>query len=484
MAAKTTLNAKNLEALGAERLAALVMEVAEGDAARKRIARAALLEAAGGSALAGAVSKRLVSLRRAKSWVNYKKRRAFIDDLDRQRALIATQIAADAPKEALDLIWRFMALADTVHHRIDDSSGAVGDIFWQACRDLGTIVAKAKPKPEALADQIFQALTEANGFGEFDELISVTAPTLGEHGLGHLRARLEEAREIEAENAAKPDRDRGRVVGFGSGTRLYEADLRYDHITSAVHLGLLAIADALGDVDAYLAEHSPKQRTNPISATRIAERLVTAERAGEALAILDGAAPLSDFGYEEWTEARLAVLEALGRLEDAQSLRWRTFERDLDAGMLREYLARLPDFDDVEAEERALDLVTTRASIHGALGFLIGWPAHHRAAALIREKHGSLDGALYLILGPASEALETTYPLAATLLLRAMVEDTLRYARSTRYKHAVRHLQTCGFLSGVIEAWDEIEPHDAFVARLRKDHARKAQFWYLTADEI
>ena len=33
---RKTLNAKNLEALGPERLAALVMELVEGDAARKR----------------------------------------------------------------------------------------------------------------------------------------------------------------------------------------------------------------------------------------------------------------------------------------------------------------------------------------------------------------------------------------------------------------------------------------------------------------
>lgn len=36
MASKTTLNAKNLEALGADRLAELLMELSTGDAAMKR----------------------------------------------------------------------------------------------------------------------------------------------------------------------------------------------------------------------------------------------------------------------------------------------------------------------------------------------------------------------------------------------------------------------------------------------------------------
>ena len=42
MASKTTLNAKNLEALGTERLAQLLIEVSTGNAAAKRKLRLAL----------------------------------------------------------------------------------------------------------------------------------------------------------------------------------------------------------------------------------------------------------------------------------------------------------------------------------------------------------------------------------------------------------------------------------------------------------
>ncbi len=482
MAVKTTLNAKNLETLGAERLAGLVMEVVEGDAARKRIARAALLEEAGGSALVTAVSKRLVSLRRAKSWVDYKKRRAFTDDLDRQRALIADQIAADTPKEALDLIWRFMALAGSVHNRIDDSSGAVGDVFQQACNDLGSIASRAKPKPEALAEQVFRALTEANDFGEFDDLIAVSADTLGEGGLTRLRTLLQAAREKEARNDTKTGKDRGRVIGFGSGGRLYEADLRQRHTQSAAHLGLLSIADALGDVDAYIAEVPPEQRSNPLFAARIAERLVAADRAADALDSLDNAVPSGDFGRSEWIAARLLALESLGREEDAQSLRWSAFERDFDPDILRAYLKKLPDFEDDEAEARALDLVAAAEDVHRAVAFLIQWPALRRAAILIEERQREFDGNIYYSLGPAADALETTEPLAATLLLRPMIDYALTHAKSSRYKHAARHLQTCEALSGVIDSWGDVEPHAAFVARLRRYHSRKDQFWYLYRD--
>jgi len=62
MAAKTTLNEKNLSTLGTEQLAKLVMELVSGNAALKRQARGALLEQAGGDALAVEVRKRIATI--------------------------------------------------------------------------------------------------------------------------------------------------------------------------------------------------------------------------------------------------------------------------------------------------------------------------------------------------------------------------------------------------------------------------------------
>ena len=64
------------------------------------------------------------------------------------------------------------------------------------------------------------------------------------------------------------------------------------------------------------------------------------------------------------SEVRLEVMEALGRNVEAQVFRWQCFERTLSSAHLRTYLKRLPDFDDLEAEERAIPtLLDFRASI-------------------------------------------------------------------------------------------------------------------------
>ena len=79
-------------------------------------------------------------------------------------------------------------------------------------------------------------------------------------------------------------------------------------------------------------------------------------------------------------------------------------------------------------------------SFSTALHFLHTWPEHRYAARLVLARQAEINGNLYFLLDPAARWLEVVHPLAATLLRRAMIEDTLGGAKSKRYRHAVRHL--------------------------------------------
>jgi hypothetical protein len=156
------------------------------------------------------------------------------------------------------------------------------------------------------------------------------------------------------------------------------------------------------------------------------------------LGYLNQAAPSTEnrhFGQAEWTDAKIAVLDALQRVDEAQTLRLAFFQARLSPSHLRAYLDRLPDFDDVEAEDRALDFVAGHTNVHAALAFLVWWPALERADRLVRLRISDIDGDRYELLDPAAVALEGKYPLAATLLPRALIEETLHKGRATRYKH-------------------------------------------------
>jgi hypothetical protein len=148
---------------------------------------------------------------------------------------------------------------------------------------------------------------------------------------------------------------------------------------------------------------------------------------------------------------------------------------------LREYLKRLPDFDDFEAEQRALDYAERYGSLLQAISFLISWPALDRAARMVTKRAKELDGNHHETLTPAAEALSAKYPFAATLLLRAMIDFSLTQSRSSRYGHAARHLRDCAGIAANVASYEPFETHDAYVARLRREHGRKSGFWNAAA---
>ena len=478
MASKTALNAKNLEALGAERLAQLLIEVSAGNAAAKRKLRLALAGAQGPREAAREIARRLTSIARARRVVSWKARKALVADLETQRRAIVEQIAPADAEEALALMWRFMALASPVFERCGDSSGAVIDIFHQACADLGEIAAKVRSQPKALARAVFDALQD-NGHGQHDELIANMAPALGAEGLAALKSMVEE---FGRAATPAPPKNQCRAAARGASGGACEHEMAEEERRLAVAMALRDIADAQGDADGFIAQYDPETRRAPKIAAGIARCLLAAGRAGEALAFLERAEIHEDRWIpREWQDARLEALEAVGRAEEAQAFRWDCFERDLSVEHLRAYLERLPDFDDVEAEERAMAHALTHPSLLAALEFFLSWPAADRAAELLIARHEEIDGDHYEYLVPAAEELSERRPLAATLALRAMIDFTLNKARSTRYRYAAAHLDACARLAGEIDDFGPFETHDAYVAGLKEEHGRKLAFWSLAA---
>ncbi len=446
MAGKT-LNTKNLTTLGPERLAELVMDLVQGSAPLKREARAALLEASGSEALAGEVRKRLATIKRSQSRVSWRKRKAFLRDLTNQRDIILTKIAPRDPASAHDLLWQFLETSDQVLSRTSDEQGDFAEMYNTASENLGPIASAAKVDPAVLADYVFSVVTDYHNHRVFDSFIEKMAAALSETGISALKARLTHALDDPEWNG--------------------DAVLR---------IGLMQVADVQNDPDAYAEQYDPPMRTMPRVAAKIAQRLLKAERANEALTLLDSS-DADERLPPDWVRARIDALEAVGQKDEAQEMRWEAFEASLDPEYLREHLKRLPDFEDVEAEDRALDHVIKRYSVHRALSFLIAWPALDRAAALVIAQRGIIDGNIYHHLAPAAEILEARHPLAATVLRRVMIEDVLNGGKSSRYKHAARHLLECESADAVIEDYGQLSNHANFVQGLHERHGRKFAFW-------
>ena len=541
MAGRASLNAKNLEALGTARLAALLLQHTEGNAAARRALRLALAEQRGPLEMAQEVRKRLAAVERSSSWLDQKRRDALLADLDRQRQAIAGPIAAHDPDLAVELLWRFLDLASSLQDRCDCSDDAELPLFHQASADLGQVACRAKGSTAALAEQVAAALLENEG-GEYDHLIEHLKEALKPEGLEQLRQIMEakrpprrsDAKQADAEDASfdgeddetaedgnsyiyvptfnsdyEPDDDEGfeaeydvdfesdydeesefgyQEDGEDEDDEFADEDQDYDldpdprDRGQTVRLAMLAIADALGDAEAYLAEYRDHESTalkRPLVAARVAQRLTAAGRAEEALALLDAAQPLphqTPPGPGPWIDARIEALEQLERGAEAQQLRWKFALVRLSSQHLRDYLKRLPAFEDGEAQERALDVVLQHPYLGPALEFLHQWPDRRRTARLILARPDELVRADEKVLGVVAEALEAEQPLAATLCLRALIESIVEQARSNRYRHAVRYLASCRRLAGAINAWGTIPDHNTYLSELLYAYGHRAGF--------
>ena len=387
MARRGALTSENLLALGAERLAKLVLDEAGRNAAFKKLCAAALAGAQGPAAVAAVVDRRLAGLERARGVVDWDKRKAFAADLGGLLTTITDELGASDPVAAAGRLVRFLVCADGVFERIDDSSGSVQSIFHDGADAVPGLVARTPEETRVDFVERLIPLLAADRYGLIEAVVHGTIPLLPAAGLADVDGRLAAAVTACAGPKGDARRDWERL---GRRDRLVRA--RQD------------IADTRGDVDAYIALDSERQEGRQ-DAIAVAERLLTAGRPVEALDwirrpaprglramtmadVADGSAGL-DLGDRERVRLEIRILSTLGRKPEAQDLRWRTFESALDAEILRNYVAQLGDFEEFDALDRAFASAAAHADQHRALAFFLAWPRLDLAAKLVLARRNA-----------------------------------------------------------------------------------------------
>jgi hypothetical protein len=452
------LSAETLEQLGAPRLAEILMAQTKGDPALARLLRLALA-GTDGDRLANEVEKRLRTIQRSKGFIEWDKVKPLVRELDSLRETIAGPLASANPCAAVAQMRLFLDLGEGVLERSDNGSGRLSDVFRQAGAELGRLWGLLPTRdPVALAAEVL-TLLDADGYGLTDRLLAAASPALGPEGRAALR-RLLQARLVATPRSRNRDDD---ASWEGRGL---------------VSFRLRELADLDGDVDAFIAAAEAGGRVETLAGD-IAERLITQDRPADALAWLERAPGRHEEDEVRQVDLRIAALDLLGRRDEAQALRWEAFRRWLSASHLRPYLRGLPDFEDVEAEDRAMAHALSHSDRQRALTFLTEWPNLSMANRLVRAHHDGFDGRDYARLRPAAEALAEKHPAAATLLHRALAEDVLQRASSRQYEYAVRDVRACASLAALLPAEADLESHAAFMERLRREHPRKTGFWSL-----
>ena len=243
------------------------------------------------------------------------------------------------------------------------------------------------------------------------------------------------------------------------------------------------IAAARGDLDLVIALESEK-RPHLQDTLGIAAQLLEAGRNTEALDWVRQPGRLSFVeGEGDMSPPRVSlearILEALDDAPAAQALRWRCFEATLSAEILRDHLDQLPDFEDIEAKDRAHAYALEKATPEAALQFFLDWPRLDLAAKLIVMHPDRWDGGDWHTLPRVAALLEHDHPLAATILYRALLDDILARARSKAYGHGATYLGKLALLAEDADAArsGEIPCHASYIAELKKAHHRKPGVW-------
>ncbi|MBN9318854.1 MAG: hypothetical protein J0I28_04100, partial [Caulobacterales bacterium] len=388
------LNPENLARLGADRLAAILIDAADLRPELKRRLRLELAAEQGAPHLLLEVDKRLTTLATGKAKVSWRQRATFIAELDALRGMIAQRLAELDPTQAIGRLWAFMALGRSLSSRVKDKDGDMEAVFERAASELGALL--GKPSLERAGDEAHAAaLVEA----------MLTFPAGWKTWLGLV------LREAPAGLAA------------AALTRLQASA----SVTSGRMVLIRQLADAAGDIDAFTDTFSAEALKTPSIAAEIARRLLTVGRVAEAGAALEVAKPVKAKSFLgsgrtpepdfEWESAWIDYLDASGQADLAQETRWIAFERTLSVARAKAFIKRLGDFDDVEAEGRAFAHAARHADFHKGLAFLMAWPALPEAAKMIQARADDIERVDDDVEMWATR-LRVRQPAAAHLLLR------------------------------------------------------------------
>jgi hypothetical protein len=401
-AARKTLTSSNLIELGADRLAGLLIEATAGDANLKRRLRLELAGEVGAADLALEIDKRLNALAASRTKVSWRKRPDLLADLDMHRAAIVDRLAAAEPRLGFDRLVAWFDLYPGLISRVKDPKGELSGLFFDAAADLAAVASATGPDAAPI---LFEALQTR--LSEWGGWIGRAAPDLSETLAGDLLKRLTEGR-------ARP--------------------------TGRLALVVRKLADRAGDVEAWAAAIPDLEKTKPEVGAEIARRMAAAGRVEDAREALEAARPraptLARFTTrsrapeppppsDAWDAAEIIVLEAEGTEDEAQDRRWTLFERTLSDVPLKAFIARLADFDDVEALDRAHAVAAHWPDAARGLAFLMNWPALREAAEMVLARSQDLrldaeETALW------AARLEGRYPNAALLLIRARARHLTR----------------------------------------------------------
>lgn len=457
---------KGLSSLGAEKLAEILLEEASVNKSLKLRLQAALAGEAGSSKITAMIDKRLDQIAKSKSGMRAAKARELAAELAGLVRTIHGELGAADPQAAAERILRLVSMRPSIMHRLYDRSVKLEKMFEDANQAAITLVSALSVAQQVALVGLIDKIRSADVLSEDDALF----------------AHLMDGLSVEAGAAWKD-----LLQKVPEKNRTYP---------SAIAL-LQALAFKQSDFKemARLEERKPEIYQNSL---HLAQVLYAAEQFDDALVWVRRkpkgmhmiyinnirVAAVPDYGARERILLETDILDRLKRRDEAQKLRWDAFAKTFDVDILRQYLSKLDDFAEFDEMDRAMALVMQDANIAKTLLFLVQWPKLDMAAQFILDHASEWDASHCDMLSDVSATLHDDYPVAATVLVRALLMDILKRNLTSLYDLALSFLAELELLAEKIEGDMSLASHGQFMQDLRATHGRKYSFWAMVPYEL
>ena len=408
--------------------------------------------------LAAGFKKTLTAWKRASSFLGYREAREFGIELEAWLGQVERELMPKNPAAAVDLAQAFIQCDAVFFNRADDSNGVVGDAVRAGCRLWLQAAARCESPPHEWPDRL-DALAAGDEYGAREELYRRADLLLGEAALralvGRHMARL-------ATIVAEPCADgAARTAPVG---------------TYKISATLSLLAQALRDPDVLVAAvrlHSPTPHATQMQG--FAQAYIEYGRPADALPWLE-----PSWGHLNGTRERLRAqaFSQLGRHAESAAILKTVFEERLDVHDLKAWLAELPPAQQTAAITHARGLAVKHDDPVTAAMLLVEIGEHELAEAALLAAPQGIRGEDYAWLAPLAKALEAHQCwIGATAVYRALLDAILKRAYAPAYGHAYRHWQCLEVIAAKGTDWGPLQTHEAYVAEIRRQHARKLSFW-------
>jgi hypothetical protein len=456
---KQSNDLEKLISLGPKRIAKMLLERAEWDEGTACKVEQALSESDPVKTVVSKVKKGLGQYTNSRLAGAWRMSSVVSKELEHLRVLIVESVLPKAPDTAASLLEKLIDRNVPVFNNVDDSYGAISDVFRQAVQDWGNAWSRCKAKDTtALARKVYDKHI-ANDYGVYDEIVPAFGEALRENGLAVLeKLALDELKKL----PPIPEGDRARHFDENWSVRC-----RIGHIMEG-------IADIRKDPDSFIEAVRVLGR-DTIHGVEIAERFIDAGRFEEALEWLSRNTGVQRTYEIPYLKAKCLI--ALSRKNEARDVLWKHFLETFTSNAYKEALSLAKPEDIKQMQREALTSASKSNRLLDALSFLAEEKFLREAATLVLERWKEINGSVYTTLGDIAKKLAKDYPLSSVVLHRLMAEAVLDKGISKYYGYAIRDLRSAERLGLEVTEWHDFKNNEEYIQELRGKHRLKKSLW-------